>query len=139
MRLQIIQEHQHCATGHISGYASCFTGPKWVLISRGLSKSYGICQRTKGGQPRSGLLQALPIPDRPWKDISMNFIVGLPEAPRGFNAIYKFVDWLTKGVHLVTTTSKIDAKGSVGLYILFYFIYLNILWLPIAAKTGRCG
>ena len=80
-------------------------------------KTCDLCQRTKGGQPRTGLLQSLPIPNSPWQDISMDFIVGLPLTSRGFDAIYTFVDWLTKCVHLVPTNSKIDAKGSAQLYI----------------------
>ena len=47
----------------------------------------------------------------------MDFIVGLPQTPQGFDAIYTFVDRLTKCVHLVPTTSKIDAKGSADLYL----------------------
>ena len=80
-------------------------------------KSCDLCQRTKGGQPRSGLLQSLPVPDVPWKDISMDFIIGLPRTPMGFDAIYTIVDRLTKSVHLIPTTSQIDAMGAANLYI----------------------
>ncbi|MCO5579963.1 hypothetical protein L7F22_033830 [Adiantum nelumboides] len=43
-----------------------------------------VCQKTKfdrGKQP--GLLQPLPIPDSPWKRISMDFIFGLPKSIHG--------------------------------------------------------
>ena len=36
--------------------------------------------------------QSLPAPKQPWEDISMDFIVGLPPTPRGYDAIYTFVD-----------------------------------------------
>ena len=79
-------------------------------------KPCGICQCTKASQQRSGLLQSLPIPDAPWKDVSMDFIMGLPLTPRGYDAIYTFVDHLTRSVYLVPTQSSIDAKGSADLY-----------------------
>ena len=47
----------------------------------------------------------------------MDFIMGLPLTPRGYDAVYTFVDRLTRSVHLVPTQSSIDAKGSADLYI----------------------
>ena len=35
----------------------------------------------------------------------------------GFDAIYTIVDRLTKSVHLIPTTSQIDAMGAANLYI----------------------
>ena len=61
-------------------------------------KPCGICQCTKASQQRSRLLQSLPL------------------TPRGYDAIYTFVDRLTRSVHLVPTQSSIDAKGSADLY-----------------------
>ena len=84
-------------------------------------KSCDRYQRTKGGQPKTGLLQSLPAPDLPWQDISVDLIVGLPRTPQKFDAIYIFGDRLTKSVHLVPTTSKVDAKGVANLYIQKYF------------------
>ena len=124
VRLQLLQEYHDCVTAGHQGrdrtyfrLRQFFYWPKMGLDVKKFVKSCGICQRTKGGLPRSGLLQSLPVPDTPWKDISMDFIVGLPQTPQGFDAIYTFVDRLTKCVHLVPTTSKIDAKGSADLYL----------------------
>ena len=80
-------------------------------------KSCNRCQRAKAGQVKSGLLQPLSVPTRPWEDISMDFVMGLPRTQRGHDAIYTFVDCLTKCVHLVPTVSTVDAGASVDLYI----------------------
>jgi hypothetical protein len=42
-----------------------------------------------------GVLHPLPILDRPWQDISMDFVMGLPWL-NGCNGIWVVVDHLTK-------------------------------------------
>jgi hypothetical protein len=37
-----------------------------------------ICQHMKGKRKKTGLYQTLPIPERPWDVVSMDFILGLP-------------------------------------------------------------
>ena len=68
------------------------------------------CQRFKGGRRREGLLQSLPVPSHSWEDISMDMIVGLTSMKGGANAIFTFLDRLTKMVHLVPTISTLDAR-----------------------------
>ena len=47
------------------------------------------------------------MPEQPWEDISMDFIVGLPLTKSGNDAIFTFVDRLTKYAHLVPVKSTI--------------------------------
>jgi hypothetical protein len=51
-----------------------------------------ICQQNRTlNKKQVGLLQPLPILKRPWKNVSMDFMVSLPP-PRGFDAIMVVVD-----------------------------------------------
>ena len=58
-----------------------------------------MCQVTKyPTTKRQGLLHPLPIPGKPWSDITMDFIVQLPKL-EGCSAILVVVDRFTKVAH----------------------------------------
>ena len=128
LRLKLLQEYHDCVVAGHPGrdrtyfrLAQFFFWPRMGLDVKKFVKSCDTCQRVKGGQSGSGLLQSLPVPSRPWEDISMDFIVGLPRTSNGHDAIYTFVDRLTKCVHLIPTSATIDAKGSADLYLQHIF------------------
>lgn len=73
------------------------------------------CSKTSHN-PLHGELRPLSIPDGPWTDVSMGFVVRLPEC-KGFDAILVVVDRLTKRRHLIPTITNADAKEVARLYL----------------------
>jgi hypothetical protein len=63
-----------------------------------------------------GLLRLLEVPERPWKDLSMDLMVGLP-ATEVFNVIWVVVSHITKIQHLVTCTDIVDRKKLGIIYV----------------------
>lgn len=74
-----------------------------------------ICQRTKSKRHRPyGELQALPRPERPWSDISMDFVTGLPPSKKtggtaAYDSILVIVDRYTKMVKYIPAKTTITA------------------------------
>ena len=79
-----------------------------------------ICQRTKVHRHQLyGQLSSLPIPKKPWKEVSMDFITGLPASKRRgvvYDSILVIVDRLTKMARYVPVTKKIDAAELADIF-----------------------
>jgi hypothetical protein len=74
------------------------------------------CSRIKtSGHAPYGNLRPLDIPNRPWNDLSMDFITGLPQS-EGMNAVLVVVDRLTKMAHFIPCTEETTAKDLAKLY-----------------------
>ena len=75
-----------------------------------------ICQRTKARthQPY-GELASLPIPEEPWREISLDFVTQLPlstdAAGRSCNSVLVVVDRLTKYALYIPTTDRLTSDG----------------------------
>ena len=54
-------------------------------------------------------------PTEPWKNISADFIMGLPSA-QGFNTLLVVVDRAKKQMHAIPTTSETSTLGLAKLY-----------------------
>ena len=79
---------------------------------REFAQTCDTCLRSKPEQRRpAGLLQPLPVPRQPWESVTTDMVTKLPCTRTGFDAIAVFVCRLTKMVHLVPTTTDVDAPG----------------------------
>jgi hypothetical protein len=77
-----------------------------------------ICQRVKASHLKTaGVLQPLPIPSWKWEDISMNFIVGLPNTSQRHGSIWVIVDRLTKTTHFLPVHTTYNAKKYAEIYL----------------------
>jgi hypothetical protein len=60
------------------------------------------CQKVKAEHKHpGGLLQPLPIPEKKWEVITMDFIRGLPRTNKKHDSIMVAVEKLTKAAHFV--------------------------------------
>ena len=79
--------------------------------------SCALCQVTKdSNQKLSGLLHSLPIPDRPWQSIGMDFMGPLPVS-NGHDYLLVVIDCFTSEVHLIPTTTQVTAKEVAWLFL----------------------
>ena len=69
-----------------------------------------VCARNKVSRyPPAGLLCPLPVPHRPWSDISLDFVTGLPPS-EGNTTVLTVVDRLSKMVHFIPLPKLPSAK-----------------------------
>ena len=84
-------------------------------------KSYITCIRSKPQRHKPyGSLKQLPIPERPWNSISMDFIEKLPSSSR-FDTILVIVDWLTKQAIFIPAHDTITSADLACLFVLHVF------------------
>ena len=118
LKLGILLEcHDAKVAGHFGQYKtlekvrSNFFWAKMEDEVRDYVRSCDTCQRDKASRhAKYGLLHPTEIPHRPWQDISMDFITGLPES-QGFDKIWVIVDLLTKMSHFIPLKSGAVEPG----------------------------
>ena len=80
-------------------------------------KECDTCQRLKYETCNAaGLLQPLPIPDKPWLDVSMDFVEGLPKS-QSKDVVLIVVDKLTKFVHFIPLSHPYTTTKVANLYL----------------------
>jgi len=87
-----------------------FWWPSMVLGVREYIEACTVCAVKKtSSRSRMGLLQPLPIPSRPWSDISMDFVTGFPVS-KGNPTVLTVVDRFSKMTNFVALPKLPSAK-----------------------------
>ena len=144
MYTEVIREvHDQPACGH-PGIARTYELIRREYYWRGMKATITqyvqncyTCHRVKSSRDREhGLLKPLPIPQKRWQDLTMDYVTGLPDSD-GYNAILTIVDRLTKERHYVPCVAAEEgtsAEATAGLLIKEVF---RIHGLPASIISDR--
>ena len=124
LQTKIIAACHSSALGGHSGTAATYYRLKKHFAWKGMKqdveafvKQCTICQQSKHSNTHPmGLLQPLPIVEGVWRDLSMDFIEGLPRS-EGFSVTLVVVDRLTKYAHFIPVKHPYTTYSIVLLFL----------------------
>jgi hypothetical protein len=140
LRTTLIQQtHDSILSGHPGREAMAalmarqFFWPNMLRDIRRFVRNCDTCGRMKAWRERKqGFLKPLPIPDRLWREISVDFITGLPES-QGCTNLMVITDRLGKGI-LLETMRTTEAKDVARVFLRTFYRQHG---LPAAIVSDR--
>ena len=150
LKMQVIKKtHNQPAVGHSSVKKTLNMIRRhyyWPAMRRKVEQylcNCHVCKQAKASwDVYNRLFQPLPVPERPWIDLTMDFVVGLPKN-QGYNnskpydAILIVVDWLSKERHYIPCTKEdngTSAKATAAMFLRHIWCYYS---LPISLTSDR--
>jgi hypothetical protein len=143
LQTKLINAFHSSAIGGHSGVLPTYKRLKRLFSWSGMKTSVDdfvkqcvVCQQAKHLHSKpDGLLQPLPIPDGIWRELTMDFVVGLPMSS-GANVIMVVVDRLTKYAHLISLKHPFNAS-TVAQVFLDSVVKLHGVPLSIVSNSDK--
>ena len=120
--IEVILDKAHTTIGHFGQlFTSCYMRRFYWWPSMGADIELfcslcTLCQTKKDStQKPAGLLHSLPIPDRPWQSVGLDFMGPLPKS-KGYDYLLAVIDRCTSQVHLLPMTTRATGKAVARLF-----------------------
>ena len=91
----------------------------WPHLRRDVRRLIGRCSTCiigKLSKQNSGQYLPLPIPESPWQEVSLDFVLGLPRPRRQQDSIMVVVDRFSKMAHFIASSKTTDASHTARLF-----------------------
>ena len=91
----------------------------WPHLRRDVRRLIGRCSTCTIGKltrQNTGQYLPLPVPEAPWQEVSMDFVLGLPRTRRQLDAILVVVDRFSKMAHFMACSRTTDAAHTARLF-----------------------
>jgi transposase InsO family protein len=111
--------------------------PGWAMDIQRYTDNCMICKRSKAWRDKTpGLLQPLPILERPWQHLTMDFR-SFPKDRRGFDAVLVIVDRLSKRPISLPCYKTTNAKEMSQLFVDHVLRWTGILDSIVSDRGGQ--
>ena len=98
-------------------------------------KSCLLCKIDKIERKKdTGLLHPLPIPERPWLYLLLDFITGLTEA-QGYQFVLVVVDGFSKYVVFILATYECPVEEATRLWVGLW-VYVNVAFVELDSNSN---
>lgn len=90
----------------------------WPGLAAFVSKYVAVCDTCQHYKPTKHpcvVLQPHKVPNSLWQTVGIDLVTGLPVV-NGYDAIAVYIDHYSKQVHVIPTTSEVDADGMADIH-----------------------
>ncbi|GJX22321.1 RNA-directed DNA polymerase [Tanacetum coccineum] len=93
-----------------------FYWTKMVMDVHRVIERCKICHITKIHGTNAGLYTPLSVPEAPWEEVSLDFVLGFPRTQRNKDYVIVAVDRFSKMAHFVPSSKNFDASQVARVY-----------------------